>query len=145
MCILVALLAAGWTARGHAQPAAAIREDDTVNFLKLRTEKFLNGVGQGNVEASLDELLINSPLAKDAKKIVRLKEGLGDGLAAYGTFLEAEAIQAERVGKALVRCVYLYHCETFPVVWHLTYYRSSESEGWKLIELRYDLDYERLK
>ena len=112
--------------------------------IRSRTQAFLEDVGAGDVDDAVDELLDEGPLARDAAHVAQLKQGIRRNAERYGTFLRAEAVRIERVGRSVVRCVYFYHCADYPVVWRLVFYRAEESGSWKVISVRYDLDYDAL-
>ena len=56
------------------------------------------------------------------------------------------------IGNDLVLMKYLYKCETFPVVWYFTFYRTSPrgertadtGDSWRVIIVRFDTELELL-
>ena len=69
----------------------------------------------------------------------------------YGKYRAFEQVSAKRVGGDLVLMRYLYKCENFPVVWHLTFYHapssgeSSTTNGaWRVVAVRFDANLEAL-
>jgi len=69
----------------------------------------------------------------------------------YGAYRSFERVYAKRVGSDLIFMKYLYKCENFPVLWHITFYRTStsgdvgpESRPWQVVSIRFDTDLEIL-
>ena len=65
----------------------------------------------------------------------------------YGKFRNGERIEAKRIGKDLVLLKYLYKCESLPIVWYFSFYRSdatADSSNWVLVAVRYDTELELL-
>lgn len=138
---LMALVCVGWGWLYAAAPAIA--QDDELR-LGQRTRAFLEAIAAGESDTALEELLVRSPLAKDEQRVTQLKQGLERGLQRYGKFLRVEGLRVERIGRSLMRCVYLYHCEEYPVVWTLVYYRPTEEGTWNLVSLKFDVDFDSL-
>ncbi len=139
--VLVAVL---WFAGGgFAQPESATNVEQQVT---RRVEDFLRQVAAGDIDIALKTLLAASPLARDAEKLDRLKTSLPQTLQRYGSFIRTEKLKLERVGDSLVRCTWLYHASTYPVVWRITFYRgdSPANGDWAVIGLEFDTDYHRL-
>lgn len=136
--LLLAILAALPTQQALSQ------DDDTLLRIELRARNFLEGISKANVEPAVDELLVRSPLLKDEPQVTQLKQGIRKGLDRYGKFLRIEKLKVSRIGRSVVRCVYLYHCQEYPVAWTFTFYRSDEEQPWNLISLRYGLEYDTL-
>ncbi len=124
--------------------AAVAQEEESLVRLGLRTRTFLEQLAHRETDAGIDEFLSGSPLLKDADQVQRLREEIRGSLIRYGEFLRVEPLKIERVGQSLVRCLYLYHCEDYPVVWRVMFYRPNEDQPWVVIALKYDLDYDRL-
>lgn len=119
-------------------------QEETLIRIGTRVEDFLSDVARDNVDDALDTLLARSPLLKDAKKVSQLKESVRREMPKYGVFMGVEQLKLERVGRSIVRCVYVYHCLDYPVAWNLTFYRSEEEGDWNLISLQFNVDYEKL-
>lgn len=111
-----------------------------------RAADFLTQVSVDNVGSGLDGLLARSPLARDAGRVEKLREGIVRTLARHGSFQRIERLKLERVGQSLVRCTYLYHCSDYPLVWRFTFYRPGDDPlgDWMVIGLAFDVDYDKL-
>ena len=141
----VCLVCGIWGAKGgSAQLTGAKPVDEALQRLGRRVADFLDEVGTENLEDSVDALLHRSPLLRDTKRVTQLKESMRKELRKYGSYTGVELLKTERIGKSLVRCVCLYQCEDYPVIWDFTYYRSSEDEDWSLISVQFHVDYEKL-
>lgn len=119
-------------------------QDDALVRIGTRVEDFLGEVGIDNADAALETLLTRSPLLKDSKKVSQLKDSIRREMQKYGAYMGVEQLKLEKVGRSIVRCVYLYHCQDFPVAWNFTFYRSEEEGEWALISLQFNVDYDKL-
>jgi len=127
-----------------APTIASAQDDETLIRLGLRTRAFLEQLAEREVDDALDNLLTNSPLAHDEQQVAQLKSRVQRGLEQNGQFLRVEPVRVERIGTSMVRCIYLYHCRDFPIVWRLIYYRPTEELTWNVISLHFGLDYDSL-
>lgn len=120
--------------------------DEVLQRTGTRVEDFLRDVGRDEVDSGIETLLAGSPLLKpDSKRVHQLRETIRREIRKYGTFLgRVESLKLERVGRYMVRCVYLYHCQDYPVAWHFTFYKPEESGEWVVISLKFNVDYEKL-
>ena len=147
LIILSIAVALCWvfSSRGsQAQLNNAALQDETLARVGGRVEDFLREIARDNVDEGIDDLLVRSPLLKDGKRVSQLKESIRREMQKYGVFMGVESLKLERVGRSIIRCVYLYHCQEFPVVWQATFYRAEEEGDWMLISLKFNVEYEKL-
>ena len=111
---------------------------------------FFENVKSGSIKAAYGELLGNKQLGteEDRDALVKKTAEIED---TYGPYRGFEQVYAKRVGNDLVFMKYLYKCENFPVLWHITFYRTSnsselgpESRPWQVVSIRFDTDLEIL-
>ena len=126
--------------------------DPIIERLNEKVSRFLEGISHGTAQKAFEDFLIGSPLSKktaDREALVKKASEL-DGL--FGKYRAFEPISAKRIGDDLVLMKYLYKCETFPVVWYFTFYRTSPrgerpadtGESWRVIIVRFDTELELL-
>ncbi len=125
--------------------------DPVVEQLHEKVSQFLEGISHGSAAKAFELFLTGSPLSKktaDREALVKSTAELPDLFGEYRSF---ERISAKRIGKDLVLMKYLYKCETFPVVWYFTFYRTpstgdapTEGNPWRLITVRFDTELELL-
>lgn len=146
MIVALTLAAAGlWLGRnGLAQQNDALLQDDAATQIDERLDTFFRDVGKGDVKPALEDLLQGSPLNGGSKRVTDLRDAIRRELPKYGSFLGAEQVKLERIGRSVIRCVYLYRAQDFPVVWHFTFYHPEGSKDWTVIALKFDVDYDRL-
>lgn len=120
-------------------------QDEVSRTLSGRVEVFLRDVEGDEMRGSLDRLLTGSPLvAGDLSRVRKLQDLIQQELPKYGAFSRYEQLKIERIGTSLVRCVYLYHCKNYPVVWYFTFYKPAGKPDWVVIALKFDVDYDKL-
>ena len=124
----LALLMVFTASRARAQDDADVKE------LTDRAKTFLAGLSK-DAAGSFDTLLVNSSLA-GTDEMERLTAAAKELPTKYGDFLEAERVEARRVGQDLVLLTFLYKAERFPIVWRFAFYRPRES--WAVVSLRFD-------
>jgi hypothetical protein len=140
------------TAAGTAIAQEERSNDPELAVLEENVETFLQKVFHDDVDAqrALVELLRGSPLLKQTEAVGNLEKKTRDIPTLYGEMREAEWISTRRIGKSVVLVRYLANCENYPVVWHVTYYRSKRddsprnNDNWVVISLRYDTNVEQL-
>lgn len=144
-CVLLACSLGGRPAM--AQPPA----DTDVDKLKARVDVFLEGVSRGTTKTAYEQLLAGSPLLKQTEAVEELVRKTDELKDRYGRYVEFEPIASRRVGKDLVLLRYLYKCESFPVVFYFTFYRTPRSDApadktgnWRVIIVRFDAELELL-
>lgn len=143
------LLLAG-TLSSTAQNPATL-SDPVVQQLENQVDRFFQLFSEGSPDDAFEDLLADSPNLRGAKSIVELKERAAQIEQRFGRAHGHERISSHRVGQDVVLLKYLYKCETFPVVWYFTYYRTTPANGaiaaapsWTLITVRFDTQIELL-
>lgn len=121
-------------------------QDEALQRTGSRVEDFLRDVGRDEIDSAMETLLAGSPLLKpDSKRVHQLRETIRREIRKYGTFLgRVESLKLERVGRYMIRCVYLYHCQEYPVAWYFTFYKPEEGGEWVVISLKFNVEYEKL-
>jgi hypothetical protein len=128
--------------------------DPVIGALHEKVAQFLEGVSLGTPTATstaYQALLAGSPLQKQAQAVEALIEKTDRLQEQFGPYREFEQIAARRVGNDLVLLKYLYKCESFPVVWYFTFYRTpradvppEKNDTWRVIIVRFDTELELL-
>jgi hypothetical protein len=125
--------------------------DPVEELLAARVSLFLETVSRSETQSAYDELLRGSHLITQTEACEALIEKTGRIEAAYGKYREFEAVDTRRIGDDLVLMRYLYKCESFPLVWYFTFYRTpargesaADSDTWRVITVRFDTRLERL-
>ncbi len=151
LVVAVCLAGALWLAgSGRISPGADVpsQPDQTLTSLDAKITLFLEGVSMGDAQNAYKELLVGSRLAK-LEALADLVEKTAELEEKYGKYHSFEQIAAKQVGTDLVLLKYLYKCESFPVVWYFTYYRTpgdtpSGSGDWRIVTVRFDTELELL-
>lgn len=118
--------------------------DDDLAKANSRASVFLRDVVNGRTDEALNDLLIDSPLERDPEKLTQLNYEIGQLEMRFGEFLRGEKLILERIGGSMIRGVYLLHCQRFPIVWRITFYRDDATGDWVVISLSYDTQYDKL-
>jgi hypothetical protein len=126
--------------------------DPVVEPLRKKVSVFLEGVSLGSASKAFDDFLIGSPLSKKTADREALIKKTGELTGLFGEYRAFEPISAKRIGNDLVLMKYLYKCETFPVVWYFTFYRTpprgerpvDTGDSWRVIVVRFDTELELL-
>lgn len=138
-----------------AQPATETfgqQPDPVVEQLNKRMTSFFDQVkSKTRIQTAYEELLGAGPLGKreDRKELEGQTERIEQ---LYGVCRGYEQVYTKRVGTDLVFVKYLYKCEKFPVLWHVTFYRTGvgtesladSSRLWQVVSIRFDTDMELL-
>ena len=145
LCVLLVCSTGGGAANAQEPP------DADVDKLAGRVSQFLEGVSLGTTQTAYEQLLAGSPLLKQTEAMEDLVRKTDQLENRYGQYLEFEPIASRRVGKDLVLLRYLYKCESFPVVFYFTFYRTPRSDApteknsnWRVIIVRFDTELELL-
>lgn len=123
-----------------------------IETLEAQASQFFESISLGEVDRAYDELLARSPLRKQEEAIRTLKERTRQIKARFGEYRTFEQVGARAVGDDVMVLTYLYKCEQFPVVWHITYYyRPTDARdplatpgSWQVISIRFDTEIEAL-
>jgi hypothetical protein len=149
-CLLILILLHLSARAVPGQPVPA-ETDPVLATLGDKIRTFLEGVSVAEAQNAYQELLVGSQLLKQEKALQKLIDKTKQLQTTYGRYCGFEQIAAARVGKDLVLFQYLYKCESYPVVWYFTFYRTRapgeaapESGDWRVIDVRFDTDLERL-
>jgi hypothetical protein len=138
---------------GGVSPAQdpAAETDPVIVALHARVSQFLEGVSAGEAQGAYQELLVGSPLLKQTDAIKEFVQRTNELETKYGRPWGFERISAKRVGKDLVLAKYLYKCESFPIVWYFTFYRTpaegetaTDGGAWRAVIVRFDTQLELL-
>lgn len=126
-------------------------KDPVLSTLDARVAQFLEGVSLGQSQSAFADLLSGSQLLKQGDALKDLVARTNDLETKYGKYRAFEQVSAKRIGSDLVLMRYLYKCESFPVVWHFTFYRTlgvgdtgSKTGTWRVVAVRFDTDLEQL-
>lgn len=145
LLILAVGICWGILSRGsQAQLTLPKVQDETLVRIGLRVNDFLNDVSNDNLDEGLEKLLARSPLLKDSQRVAKLKESVQRATQKNGNFTRVEPLKLEKVGRSLVRCIYLYHAEDYPVAWSFVFYRSEDDGEWNVISTQFNVDYDKL-
>ena len=126
--------------------------DPVVEPLHEKVSLFLEGISHGSAPNAFEKFLIGSPLSKKTADREALIKKAGELTGLFGEYRAFEPISAKRIGDDLVLMKYLYKCETFPVVWYFTFYRTPPrgerpadiADSWRAIIVRFDTELELL-
>jgi hypothetical protein len=146
---LLAALAAASLDPSRAQIAES-RDGGPVAATSARVTTFFESLGgkAAALEKALAELLADGPLAARTTAVESLLAETRKLEGRYGKYRAAERIAAKRVGDDVIVLSYLTKCDSFPVVWHFTFYRDQRPAvtpaTWNVIAVRFDTDVELL-
>lgn len=124
--------------------------DPTIDPLDKRVKAFFESIKSKGTTAAYTELLGVGLLSTQDRKTLEDETKKIEGL--YGAYRNHELVYTKRVGNDLVFLKYLYKCEKFPVLWHVTFYRTGSgsesttdsSRAWQIVSVRFDTDLELL-
>ena len=147
--LLTVLIA--FAAGGSPGQEIGVETDPIVVALHGRVSQFLESVSMGEAQDAYPKLLAGSPLLKQTDAIEELIQRTGELKTKYGRSWAFERISVKRVGKDVALMTYLYKCESFPVVWYFTFYRTpapgatgTENAAWRVVIVRFDTQLELL-
>lgn len=147
-CLRTAIVLLGMAHLAFGQGAAG--QDPVPAALEARVDEFLEGISLGQTQTAYQKLLAGGPLAEQTEALKTLVEKTKD-LKKYGQYRAFEQVAAKRIGTDLVLMKYLYKCDKFPIVWHITFYRAgpvgeapAEKDNWRVIIVRFDTELEAL-
>ncbi len=133
-----------------ATSALGQQSDPVIDPLHDRASRFFEEVSQKRIRTAYDDLLGAKQLGSQEDRKV-LEEETTKIEETYGTYRGFERVYTKQVGEDLVFVKYLYKCSRFPVLWHVTFYRSSasgelgaDSRDWHVVSIRFDTDLELL-
>lgn len=118
--------------------------DPVIESLQSRVDVFFENVKSKNVGKAYTDLFRSGELGSEEDRAV-LVEQTTQIEEKYGAYHGFERVFVKRVGSDLVFMKYLYKCDRFPVLWHITFYRSAasgelgaDSQPWKVVSIRFD-------
>lgn len=147
---LFAVLAISLTSLATRGQVAERPVDADLAALDQKIKDFLERITYEDIATAYQELLKSSPLASQTEAVTGLVQKTRLIQERYGTVRDFEQVSARRVGKDLVLMRYLYKCESCPVVWHITYYRTTKrgevprDSDWSVVSVRFDTNTEVL-
>jgi hypothetical protein len=149
--VVVGLLGLALCSERVGAQAPSRASDTVVEALAQNVEDFLAAVGERKTPAAFDVLLVDSQLGKQRESLASLIQKTDELESKYGPLRAVERISARRLGQDVVLLKFLFKCETFPVVWRVTYYRtmslsssSPDRSRWIVVNVRFDTDLEKL-
>ena len=147
LCSIAALLV---TFFAHSATVTLAQQpvDPVVNSLHEKVKLFFERVSSGSPRTAYQELLKSGPLAsrEDIESVERETARIEE---LYGAYRGFDPVYTKRVGSDLIFVKYLYKCSRFPVLWHVTFYRTPASgelgpDTWQVVSIRFDTDLELL-
>lgn len=124
--------------------------DPAIETLDKRVTTFFEAIKAKNIPGAYLGLLSGGQVGTPEER-KKLEDETAKIESLYGTYRGAERVYVKQVGTDLVFLKYLYKCGKFPVLWHVTFYRtpatgdlSSRSPTWQLVSIRFDTDLEVL-
>ena len=88
------------------------------------TTEFFTMVTAGEISKAYDQLFIGSQIpAQKPQAVDMLKRQTSSGLPLYGNIVGLEKIREERIGKSIVRLVYVLKLELAPTTWEFYFYK----------------------
>ena len=110
---------------GHAQEP----DEFTENFFKM--------VLAGKISPAYDQLFAGSPITEQKPQAVNaLKRQTSTVLPLYGRMLGFEKIEEKKIGKSIVRLLYILKLEMMPTVWEFYFYKPADS--WYLVNVKFN-------
>ena len=142
----IAALAVVFTVMLSAQ-ASGQQPDPVVDGLNKRMRTFFDQIKMSRIPEAYSELLKTGPLSTREDR-----KGLEDQTklieATYGPYRGDEPVYTKRIGSDVILAKYLYKCERYPVLWHVTFYQmttgTDTSRTWQVVSIRFDTDLELL-
>jgi hypothetical protein len=133
-----------------AASAFAQQPDPVIDPLDKRVATFFETIKSKNIRAAYDDLPGTKQLGTPEER-KKLEESTALIESTYGAYRGFERVYTKQVGTDLVFLKYLFKCSKFPVLWHVTFYRSSASgelgpvsPTWQVVSIRFDTDLEVL-
>jgi hypothetical protein len=124
--------------------------DPVVKACQGELAVFFENVKSGSIGTAYEELLKTTQLGTEEDR-AKLVDETGKIETTYGAYRGFKPVYTKRIGDDLIFMKYLYKCERFPVLWHITFYRASTngdlgagSQPWQVVSIRFDTDLEIL-
>jgi len=107
------------------------------------TSEFFKMVTAGKISEAYDKLLIGSKIpAQKPQAVDVLKRQTSGGLPLYGKIIGIEKIREERIGKSIVRLVYVLKSESAPTMWEFYFYKPKDN--WFLANVMFNDQFQLL-
>ncbi|MBE7157587.1 MAG: hypothetical protein INR62_03985 [Rhodospirillales bacterium] len=104
---------------------------------KTRAETFFRTVIGGDTSKAFDALMEGSLIPTSQPDAVsRLKSQLETGLRVYGRPVGFDLLEEKAFGPSLVRCVYIFRLEKYPLVWQFFFYKGADR--WLPVNVRFN-------
>lgn len=102
-----------------------------------RAEAFFRTVLDGDTGKAFDALMEGSLLpVSQPNAVSRLKGQLENGLRVYGRPVGYELLEEKSIGSSLVRCVYVFRLEKYPLFWEFFFYKGTDR--WLPVDVRFN-------
>ncbi len=127
---IVTLVFAAWTATQAAPPA----ETTTA---RTKAETLFSTIIGGDTSKAFDGLLSGSVITeKQSGAAYTLRNQLENGMRLYGRPVGFDLVEEKTFGPSLVRFVYIFRSEKYPLIWEFFFYKSGDA--WMPIEVRFN-------
>ncbi|MBW1728281.1 MAG: hypothetical protein JRJ62_12040 [Deltaproteobacteria bacterium] len=107
------------------------------------TEEFFSMVSAGKISKAYDQLFVGSQIpAQKPQAVDMLKRQTSSGLPLYGKIVGFEKIRDERIGRSIVRLVYVLKLELSPTTWEFYFYKPKDR--WFLVKVNFNDQFQLL-
>ena len=104
---------------------------------RVRAETFFRTIIEGDTSKAFDALMEGSLIPTNQPDATsHLKTQLETGLRIYGRPVGFDLLEEKAFGPSLVRCVYLFRLEKYPLVWQFFFYRNADR--WLPVNVRFN-------
>ena len=104
---------------------------------QIKAETLFSTIIAGDDSKAFDGLLAGSVIAeKQSGAAYSLRNQLENGMRLYGRPVGFDLVEAKSFGPSLVRLVYIFRLEKYPLVWEFFFYKSRGE--WMPIEVRFN-------
>ena len=101
------------------------------------TTEFFKLVEVGKISEAYDRLFVGSQIpAQKPQAVDMLKSQTSSLLPLYGNIVGLEKIRDEKIGRSIVRLVYVLKLEIAPTIWEFYYYKPKDQ--WILTTVRFN-------
>lgn len=107
------------------------------------TAEFFQMVEDSKISEAYDRLFVGSPIpAQKPQAVDMLKRQTASSLPLYGGIVGIEKLREEKVGRSVVRLVYILKSEMAPTVWEFYFYKPKEK--WFLANVKFNDQFQSL-
>ena len=104
---------------------------------RVRAETFFRTVIDGDTNKAFDALLDGSLIpSNQPEAAAHLRNQLETGLRVYGRPVGFDLLEEKAFGPSLVRCVYLFRLQKYPLVWQFFFYKGTDR--WLPVNVRFN-------